>query len=506
MAADSKKILKNTMFMAGRMLLSMAVSLYTSRVILQQLGVTDFGIYNVVGGVAIIMSFFTGALTQAIQRFMNVELGLNSGRSMQQVFAACWICIIAIALIFFAVAQTAGLWFITSELSIPPGRMTDALIVFQMTIAIVIIEMARVPYNSLIIAHERMSFYAYNIILETFLKLATVATLSLVGGNKLIIYVAILIAVAIIINTSFVVYCNRYIGSCRFSLKAPRSRVAEIGRFAGWNVLTSASEIAYQQGSAMILNIFFGVTLNATLGISNQVKTAVTSFTRSVQIAANPQIVQSYAAGALDDFRMLVARISRISFFLVLFIGLPIAINADYVLSLWLSVVPPAGATFIRLMILFCIIDSLTNPLSVAQQAQGSIALYQTVIGLAWLISLPLTWLAFHLGLPAWWLLIVLAAVNTLIIAIRAAFAFRFNLFTPRFYLTHVIARVLSVTAVGASIPVILSLYIPAPLARFLITSATSVITVAAAAATIGITSAERHALAEAIRKRFLNR
>lgn len=195
--ADNKLIVKNSLFLAGRMLLSMAISLYTSRVILQQLGVTDFGIYNVIGGLCVIMSFFTGAMTTAIQRFMNVELGKTGPRDMQQVFSACWVCVIAVAVVFVMLAETAGLWFLDNELSIPADRMTQARIVMQMSLAIVVIEIMRVPYNSLIIAYERMSFYAYNSILESVLKLATAIALSLIGGDKLIIYMWLLIGVAV---------------------------------------------------------------------------------------------------------------------------------------------------------------------------------------------------------------------------------------------------------------------------------------------------------------------
>ncbi len=492
--ADNKLIMKNTAFMAVRMLLSMGVSLYTSRVVLQQLGVVDFGVYTVIGGLAIIMSFFTSALTAAIQRYMNVELALTHGRGMQQVFSACWGCVIVMVAVFLVIAEAAGLWFLENELSIPVDRMGDARIVFQMSLAIVVIEMFRVPYNSLIIAHERMSFFAYNSILEVVLKLVTAISLSLVPGNKIVIYMWLLIGVAVLVNASYVVYCRRNMPGIRFSLRADRGQMVAIGKFAGWNVLTSISDIAYQQGSAMILNIFYGVALNASMGIANQVKTAVSSFTRSVQLAANPQIVKSFAAGEYDEFSMLFMRISRISFFLMLFLGMPIMLNAGYILSLWLTVTPPSGVLFVQLMVAFCIVDSLTGPLWVSMQAAGKIASYQIVISSVWILCLPLTYVAFYCGLPPYWLLIVLIGIDVSLIFFRVAFTSRYCKITVGAYLRGVAWPVVSVAVAGALIPVMMACAITDPLARLLSTGAAWCVTMPLAVYFLGLSKQERTA------------
>ena len=236
---DSKLIMKNTGFMAVRMLLSMAVSLYTSRVVLQQLGVTDFGIFTVIGGLAIIMSFFTSALSAAIQRYMSVELAVSKGKGMQGVFSACWVCVLVMAGIFVLFAEVVGLWFLDTVVNIPPDRMDVAGIVFQLSLVIVVIEMLRVPYNAMILAYEYMDFFAYNSILEVALKLITAIMLSLTAGNKIIIYMFLLIGVAALINLAYVVYCRRKISGVRFSLRANHRQAVSIGKFAGWNVITS---------------------------------------------------------------------------------------------------------------------------------------------------------------------------------------------------------------------------------------------------------------------------
>lgn len=498
---DNRLIMKNTAFMAVRMLFKLGVSLYLSRVVLQQLGIVDFGIYNVVGGLALIMSFFTSALTAAIQRYMNVELALNSGTRMQKVFSACWGCVLVMVICFIAFAECAGLWFLNNELNIPFNRIGVAHVVFQMSLVIVVIEMVRVPYNSLIITYEKMSFFAYNSIIEVLLKLGTAISLSLAPGNKIIIYMWLLIGVAALINASYVLYCKHHISQVHFSLKTDRKQMLEIGKFAGWNVLTSISDISYQQGSAMILNIFYGVALNATMGIANQVKNAVSSFTGSVQIAANPQIIKLFAGGELNEFAVLFMRISRISFFLMLFLGLPIIINTEYILSLWLTEIPPAGVLFTRLIVIFCIIDSLTGPLWVTMQAAGKIAVYQIVISTIWILCLPLTYLAFSSGLPSYWLLIVMIMINVSLLGIRLVFTKHYCYLKYSDYLHGVLFPVLSVSVVAILLPVGLSLRIDNLLYRFLLTGGVWCITMPLTTYYIGLTRSERKSVANLISK-----
>lgn len=449
--AQNKLIVKNTVFMAVRMVITMAISLYTSRVVLAQLGITDYGIFIVVGGLTVIMSFFTSALTAAIQRYMNFELGLTGGRGMQQIFAACWVCVVLIAALFVGLAETGGMWFLESKLDVPADRLPDARMVLHLSMLIVVVEMCRVPYNSLIIAHERMSFYAYNSIVESLLKLAAVIALSVICGNKLLVYMGLLVVVAVLVNVSYVVYCGHFFPGIGFSLRADAAKVKEIGKFAGWNVLTSISDIAYQQGSSMILNIFYGVGFNATMGISNQVKTAVASFTRSVQIAANPQIIKSYAGGDSAWFRQLITIISRISYFAVLFLGMPILINTEFVLNLWLTELPPDAVMFVRLMILFCLLDSLIGPLWVSMQASGRIAGYQSVISVLWILCLPLIYWAFRSGLPPYWLLIVLIGINFVSLWIRIGYTSHYCGVKVRYYCRKVLLPILEVTVVGCA-------------------------------------------------------
>ena len=466
--------------MAVRMLLSMAVSLYTSRVVLQQLGVTDFGIFTVIGGLAIIMSFFTSALSAALQRYMSVELAVSKGKGMQGVFSACWVCVLVMAGIFVLFAEVVGLWFLDTVVNIPPDRMDVAGIVFQLSLVIVVIEMLRVPYNAMILAYEYMDFFAYNSILEVALKLITAIMLSLTAGNKIIIYMFLLIGVAALINLAYVVYCRRKISGVRFSLRANHRQAVSIGKFAGWNVITSISDIAYQQGSGLILNIFFGVGFNSSMGIANQVKSAVVSFTRSVQSAANPQIIKIFSAGEQNDFEMLFMRISRISFYLTMFLGIPVLLNARYVLSLWLTVIPPAGV-----------------------EATGKIASYQIVVSTIWLLCLPLTYIIYKLGMPSYSLFWVMIFIDASLIIVRLWFTSRFCRIRISAYLRGVALPVLAVSVAGIIVPALCVFLIENPLVCLLVSGAIWCLTFPASIWALGLTDAERNAIKDFVKKKF---
>lgn len=456
--ANHKLILKNTIFLAVRMILSLGVTLYTSRVVLQQLGVEDFGIYSVVAGLVTIVAFIKSALTVAMQRYMNVELALTHGKNLQTVFAASFGCIFVLILLFIVLAEVVGLWYLNHELNIPLYRMEDARVVFQMSLVIVIVEMLRIPYNSLIIAHEKMSFYAYNSIFEVLLKLAVAISLIVIAGDKLVVYMWLLITVAFLVNVSYIIYCRKILPAIHFSMDINRKKMKEIGKFAGWNVLTSFSDISYQQGSAMILNVFFGVAYNATMGIANQIKSAVFSFTGSVQSASNPQIIQSFASGKHEDFTALFINVSRISFYCVAFLGVPVLLNSEWLLSVWLVDIPPLAPLFAQLMIGFCMIDALVGPLWVTMQASGKVARYNIIVSIIWLMCLPITYLVYKLGLPVYSLIVVMSLTDLVLIVIRVKFTQKNCNIPSKLYYKKVIFNVLTVLIVSISFPMAIKL------------------------------------------------
>lgn len=489
--------------MAARMLITMGITLFTSRIVLEQLGVTGYGIYSVVAGLSLTMAFMTTSLTSAIQRYMNVELGINGGRNMQRIFASCCVCVFITALIVLVLAETAGLWFLNTYLSIPEGHIGDANIVFQLSVVIVLLEIFRVPYNSIITAYEKMSFYAYNSIIEAFLKLTAVICLSWIPGAKLIIYMLLLIAVAIGITASYVIYCRMRFKGIRFSLRSPWRDTLEISRFTGYNVLTAISDISYQQGLSMILNIFYGVVFNATMGITNQVKAAVFSFTRSVQYASNPQIVQTFSSGNHQDYLRLFIQTSKLSYFLVFFIGLPLMLNMEYVLSLWLDEVPPQGALFARLMIVFCILDSLTGPLWISMQAYGKIASYQIVICVCWMMCLPLTYFAYKSGCAPSALLFVMIGINLTALIIRLIYNKICCGVAIRTYLLKVLFRLAAVSICSSILPLILWWIMSGEASVFFATTACTLITVPISIYFLGLDALERDSIHTTLTKIF---
>lgn len=503
--SDNSRIFKNTLFLALRMVLSMGIGLYTSRVVLEELGVTDFGIYSVVYGLALIMSFFSSSLTSAIQRFMSVELGINKDADMQHIFSASLVCVVSVALLFILLGETVGMWYLNNELEVPADRLADARTVFQMTIAIVVIEMFRVPYNSMIIAYERMSFYAYISIIETSLKLGVAVALMLLPGDKLLIYVGILVGISVFINALYVYYTLTRVSRVRFSLNCDLKKVVEIGKFSGWNILTSIADLSWQQGSTLILNKFFGINYNATMGVANQVKSAVTAFSKSVQTAANPPMMKTFAGGEYTEFELLFSRISRISFYTIFFLGLPLMINTPLVLDVWLVDQPPMAVVFVRLIILFCIFDSLTGTLWTAMQASGKIAVVQTVISIMWIMCLPLIYFGYKAGFEPYWLGWVLVIINVSALFVRVYFADRFKVVTARFYLTSIVRRVVWVTIAGSVLPLALSALPLSEAAMFFLSTGVSVITVPAAVYLIGISKEEREYVKELVVK-FKNR
>lgn len=500
--ADSKRIYKNTLFLYMRMFLIMVIGFYASRQILDQLGVEDFGIYSVVGGLVMLFAFLNNAISASMQRFISYELGSNGGKNLQPLFGACCLCVLALIVVLFVLAETVGVWFLRTHLSIPPHRIDDAFIVFQFSSICIAVELLRLPYNALIISCEKMSFFAYNSIVEALLKLALVFMLSVIPGTKLLTYSSLLIVVAVLINMSYVLYCRRHIPNVRFSIFTTRSQLWSMAKFTLWNTATGIADVGYMQGTNIVLNLFYGVVYNATMGITNQVKSAVFSFSRNIQLAANPQIIKLYAAERFDEFRLLMLRISKISFFLMLLLGLPIIFNTDWILHLWLTKIPPHAVQFLQLIVTFCMIDSLTGPLWVSMQACGKIRTYQLVTSFMLLLNLPCTYFAFYCGFEPYYLLIIQIVIDIVLIHVRILLSKKYTGITLTQYYKAIVLPLIAVVAVSAVLPYIITLYTTG-IVRFFATSVVSVVMTVLAAYYIGINSTERTYVIEFIRKKL---
>ncbi len=446
-SVDNKRIAKNTIYLYFRMILVMGVTLYTSRIVLKALGIDNFGIYNVVGGVVVLFSFLKGSITTAIQRYLNYALGRGDLDYEQKVFSTSVYILLFISLIIFIILETVGLWFINTQLTLPPDSQTETNIVYQLSILTFIFNIIRVPYDSLIMAHERMSFYAYISILEAVLKLAVAFMLLMFMTNKLILYAFLVLTVTILIDAIYLLYCKRRYSIRTFGFYDSNTR-KELTSFSGWNIFGGIADMGYQQGTNIILNIFFGVAYNATMGITNQVKNAVFSFVRNLLTASNPQIFKLHASGDTAGFQKLILRVSKLAFFLFLFIAVPLIFNMNYILYLWLSEVPPMTALFCILTIIFCMIDSLIGPLWTAAQAYGSIKKYQILSSTILLLNLPFTYISYKLGQPPYSLLVIQCILVIVSLIYRVAFLSEKNLISIRDYSVQVIAPITIVVGI----------------------------------------------------------
>lgn len=435
----------------------MVVSLYTSRIILNELGVEDFGIYNLVAGVVILFSFLSNAMITATQRYLSIAIGKKDEKYIQAVFSTSLLSHFFLIFFIFLAAETIGLWLINAKLEIPADRMSATNFVYQLAILTTCVNIIRIPYNASIIANERMSFFAYVSIVETFLKLAVVWALAITPGDKLVIYSFLLLLVAIVIDIAYWYYCQRFLLANKFYLKTNKKLFVELTSFSVWNLFGGLADIGYKQGTNIILNLFWGVSINAVLGITNQIRNALVPFIGNLQLAVNPQMVKSYALGDYEYFKILVYRISKYSYFLMLIIVFPIIFNIDLILELWLKNPPEHTAIFAILTSVYCLVDSLTGPLWAAMQAGGKIKRFQIVTGICLLLNLPVSYLFLMYGYAPSVVLIIQIVITGFTVGVRVLFVKYYLQFSIRNYVREVIFPIVFVTAL--SLPIALYIY-----------------------------------------------
>lgn len=421
--SSSKTIAKNTLFLYVRMFFNMGVSLYTSRIVLKTLGVDDYGIYNLVGGVVVLFSFLNAAMSSSTQRYLNFEIARGDILKVNKVFCTSFNIHFLISFLVLVLGETVGLWFLNYKLNIPYGRMTAANWVYQMSLLTTIINITRIPYNAIIIAYQRMSFYAYVGIFETILKLLIVYLLLVVSGyDRLITYGFLLMTVNFSVNILYRWFCIKtYSTESTFRFFYDKKLMIAMTSFSGWNLLGQVANVGASQGIGMILNIFLGVTINAAVGIANQVNAAIYSFVTNFQVAFNPQITQTYAKGELEKHNNLVLTTSKMSFFLLAFLAFPVLVNTSFILNLWLGDnLPKYVEEFSQIIIFISLIDALSGPFWITAHAIGKIKRYQIILSLILLLNVPLVYLSLKLGLSPTYAFLWKFLLNTL------AFCYRF--------------------------------------------------------------------------------
>ncbi|WP_289115742.1 hypothetical protein [uncultured Psychrobacter sp.] len=393
-----KRMAKNAGMLYFRMLLTMAVTLYTSRVILQTLGIEDYGIYNVVAGFVTMLGFLNSAMSSATQRFLAFELGKPGDKDVPGIFSMSMNIHILIALFVLILGETLGIWFVKTQMTIPIDRMYAAQWVFHLSLLSFVVTIISVPYNALIIAHERMKIFAWVSILDVILKLFIVFMLSWYGMDKLIIYSILSFAVVFIITLIYRVYCKNQFLESQFRLYWDKNLFRVMLSYTGWNLWGNMAVVMSGQGINVLLNIFFGPTVNAARAIAMQVSGALNSFVYNLQVAINPQIIKSYAAEDMTYMHQLVCYGAKYNFFLLFFLAMPVMINTDLILKVWLGLVPEYTSIFVKLIIINILIDCISAPLMTAAQASGKIKIYQSVVGGLLLLNLPFSYLLLKMG------------------------------------------------------------------------------------------------------------
>ena len=395
---NNNRIAKNTLLLYVRMLFIMAVQLYTSRVVLNTLGIIDYGIYNVVGGIVTMFAFLNGAMVTSTQRYITFELGKDNMQRLKEVFTTCVQIHLIISLVIVILGETIGLWFLYEKMVIPEDRFIAAMWVYQLSIFTMCIQVMSVPYNSDIVAHERMSVFAAISVIEVVLKLVVVYMLVIGNFDKLILYAILIALIQLLVRFVYTWYCNKqFQESCLIRI-FDRTLLKEMSKFMGWNIWGNLAATLFGTGLNLLLNMFFGPAVNAARAIAVQVETAIANFSTNFLMAVNPQITKLYAQNNLLEMHKLLFRASKFTFFLLLVLSLPVILETDMILKVWLKMVPDYTVIFLRLLLAIVIIDSVARPLMTAAAATGDVKLYQSLIGGILLSIVPIAYVVLKMG------------------------------------------------------------------------------------------------------------
>ena len=455
-AEDNKRIAKNTLMLYGRMLFSMAVSLYTSRLVLNTLGVEDYGIYNVVGGFVAMFSLISGSLSSSVSRFITFELGKGDTDKLKQIFSTSILIHLALALIVFVLAETVGIWFLYNKMTIPAERLTAAMWVFQASVLNFAFSLWSVPYNATIIAHEHMKAFAWIGIFDVVMRLLIVLFIAFSPWvfDRLIVYAILLTTLALAMRVIYARYCHRHFEESHWSFCFDKQYWKELGSFAGWNFIGSSSAVLKDQGVNILINLFFGPVLNAARGIATTVNGAICGFVNNFMVALNPQITKSYASGDYPFLFSLIERGARFSFYIILVLALPVLFETDFVLALWLKQYPEHTVNFVRLIILLSMCEMVSNPLVTLQLATGKIRNYQIAVGSMLMMNFPLSYICLAAGMPPESTLVVAIAISLCCLLLRLIFLRKMVPgFSARGYFRRVCLKVATVTACAAILP-----------------------------------------------------
>lgn len=470
----------------------MLISLYTSRVVLNALGVEDYGIYTVVGGVVSMFSLISASLSTSISRFITYELGAGRTENLMRVFSSSVTIQIGLAVIVVFIAETVGLWFVNYKLVVPDIRLSAANWCYQFSILSFVIGLISVPYNAAIIAHEKMSAFAYISILDAIGKLLIAWMILCNPIDRLVFYAALIAVMSCAIRMVYTWYCKHHFEECTYHFIYDHSLLKKMFGFAGWNFIGASSYILRESGGNILINLFYGPVVNAARAISSTVNTAVSGFVNNFMVALDPQITKSYASENKEYMFYLMFMGARFSFFILLLLSLPLIINTPYVLMLWLKMVPDHSVLFVQLALVLSLSECLSGPLVTAMLATGRIRNYQLVVGGLQMLNFPLALLALYMGAIPEIIVIIAILLDQLCLASRLVMLHKMIGLDIKVYLSQVYLRILVVTLLSMILPALMYCFLSVGFQGFVVSVLITVCSTAFVELYIGCSQEER--------------
>jgi O-antigen/teichoic acid export membrane protein len=501
MPSTTARIAKNTLMLYFRQVLIMLVSLYTVRVVLETLGVEDYGIYHVVAGIVTMFGFISNSMASASQRYFSYELGRGDYDQLKKIFSLTLLIYIFIAVLILLLAETIGLWFTNNKLVIPVERKVAALWVYQFSIISFLFTIMTSPYMAMIIAHENMNIYAYVSIIEVLLKLGMVFVLRFISWDKLILYGILMLAVVIINTAIYRTICIRKYKECTFSFYWNKILFKEIVSYSGWNMFGASTNILKIQGVNILLNQFFSPIVVAARSIATTVDNAAMSFSNNFNTAIRPQIIKSYAVGEKERMLLLMFRGSKGSYLLMYLFALPLVLEMPIVLDLWLKNLPEHAVLFTRLILFDALINSISFPLMATAQATGKIKLYQSVVGGILLLNVPVSWIILLLGAPPYSVLIIAIGLTIIAGTTRLLILKRLIDYSIKQFLKVVMVPIFFISLTSAILPIVSCYILVQNIARLFIVIVLSIISTGFFSYLIGFNTNERKMIKNSVNK-----
>lgn len=492
---NNKRIAKNTLALYFRMILTMIVSLFTVRIVLNTLGVVDYGIFNVVAGIVSMFSFLSGTMASASQRFFSFEIGKNNPKKLKGTFSAMVIIYAAIGLVIILGTETIGLWFLNYKMVIPPDRLIAARWVYHFSILSFVMSIITIPYQAVIIARERMKAYAYISIIEVLLKLLIVYLLLIFSFDKLKLYALLMFSATVIVTFIYRTYCKNKFQEAKFNILIDKQMFLEILSYSGWNIIGSVSVALRDQGVNILLNLFFNPVVNAARGIAFQINAVLLNFTNNFYTAVRPQITKSYASGDLKYMRELVFQSSKFAFYLMMFLSIPLLLETEYILTLWLKNLPQDVIIFSQLVIINSLVEVMNLPLVSAIQATGQMKLYQTTVSVILLLNLPVSFVFLKMGFPPEITMIISIIISLISFIPRLIICQKTTQIPAILYFKNVFLKNLTVFTFTFIIPLLISFIIHDGFIRLTIICFSEIISGALIVYFLGLTKIEQEHL-----------